>query len=156
MAEPTHKEWYLQPKVLFVVFTMANVLLYIDRGIVPGATNEFNAFIKSNVDTATPSVFLGLLQSAFIVGLAIGSSVFGHMVHYHGRFYLTGLGCSIWLLAVLLSGLARYADSYAFLVLARMLSGVGEASLQVCVICLLCVLLCSSRKAYLFYIFAFG
>ena len=88
-------------------------------------------FIKSNVDSDTPSVFLGLLQSAFIVGLAIGSSVFGHMVHYHGRFYLTGLGCSIWLLAVLLSGLARYADSYAFLVLARMLSGVGEASLQV-------------------------
>ncbi len=126
-----HKKWYLQPKFLFAVFTCANVLLYIDRGIVPGATNEFNSFIKSNVDTTTPSVFLGLLQSAFIVGLAIGSSVFGHMVHYHGRFFLTGLGCTIWLIAVILSGLAHYADSYVFLCLARMLSGVGEASLQV-------------------------
>jgi len=45
------------------------------------------------------------------------------MVHYHGRFYLPGLGCSIWLLAVLLSGLARYVDSCAFLVLARKFSG---------------------------------
>ena len=98
---------------------------------MPGATNEFNSFIKGNVDTSTPSVFLGLLQSAFIVGLAIGSSVFGHMVHHHGRFFLTGLGCTIWLIAVVLSGLAHYADSYVFLCFARMLSGVGEASLQV-------------------------
>lgn len=125
------KEWYLQPKVLFALFTVANTLLFIDRGIVPGAASEFNAFIKADIDTDTPSVFLGLLQSAFIVGLAIGSSTFGHLVHHYGRFYLTGIGCSIWMLAVFLSGMARYADSYAFLVLARMLSGVGEASLQV-------------------------
>lgn len=125
------KEWYLQPKVLFALFTVANTLLFIDRGIVPGAASEFNAFIKADIDTSTPSVFLGLLQSAFIVGLAIGSSVFGHLVHHYGRFYLTGIGCSIWMLAVFLSGMARYADSYAFLVIARMLSGVGEASLQV-------------------------
>lgn len=127
----TKTEWYLQPKVLFGIFTFANTLLFIDRGIVPGASNEFNSFIKDNVDTDTPDVFLGLLQSAFIVGLAIGSSVFGHMVHYNGRFFLTGLGCAIWMAAVMLSGLAKYADSYVFLVFARMLSGVGEASLQV-------------------------
>ncbi len=125
------KEWYLQPKFLFTMLTITNLLLYIDRGIVPGATNEFNSFIKGSIDTDTPSVFLGLLQSAFIVGLAIGSAVFGHLVHFHGRFYLTGMGCSIWMLAVILSGLAKYSESYAFLVLARMLSGVGEASLQV-------------------------
>lgn len=125
------KAWYLEPKFLFVIFTLSNTLLFIDRGIVPGASNEFNAFIKDNVDTSTPNVFLGLLQSAFIVGLAVGSSIFGHLVHYYPRFYLTGLGCSIWMLAVILSGIAGYADSYAFLVLARMLSGVGEASLQV-------------------------
>lgn len=123
--------WYLQPKFLFAVFTFANTLLFIDRGIVPGASNEFNSFIKDNVDTSTPDVFLGLLQSAFIVGLAIGSSVFGHMVHYNGRFFLTGLGCAIWMAAVMLSGLSKYTNSYVFLVFARMLSGVGEASLQV-------------------------
>jgi MFS family permease len=125
------KEWYLQPKVLFALFTCANTLLFIDRGIVPGAASEFNAFIKDSVDTSTPDVFLGLLQSAFIVGLAIGSSVFGHLVHHYGRFYLTGMGCTIWMLAVFLSGISRYTNSYAFLVFARMLSGVGEASLQV-------------------------
>lgn len=126
-----NSHWYLKPKFLFAIFTLANTLLFIDRGIVPGASNEFNSFIKDNVDTDTPDVFLGLLQSAFIVGLAIGSSVFGHMVHYNGRFFLTGLGCAIWMAAVMLSGMAKYADSYVFLVFARMLSGVGEASLQV-------------------------
>ena len=128
---PAAVVWYLQPKFLFGIVTCANLLLFIDRGIVPGASTEFNAFIQDNVDTSTPDVFLGLLQSAFIVGLAIGSSVFGHLVHYHHRFFLTGTGCAIWMLAVILSGCARYANSYTFLVFARMLSGVGEASLQV-------------------------
>lgn len=132
-APGERKEWYLQPKFLFTMLTITNLLLYVDRGIVPGATNEFNSFIKGSIDTDTPSVFLGLLQSAFIVGLAIGSAVFGHLVHFHGRFYLTGMGCSIWMLAVILSGLAKYSESYV-LVLARMLSGVGEASLQVIIL----------------------
>ena len=42
-----------------------------------------------------------------------------------------GIGCSIWILAVFLSGISKYIDSYVFLFLARMISGVGEASLQV-------------------------
>mmetsp|Transcript_28435 Transcript_28435/g.47770 ORF Transcript_28435/g.47770 Transcript_28435/m.47770 type:complete len:737 (-) Transcript_28435:794-3004(-) len=131
MAANKLTAWYVQPKFLFLVFSFANLLLFIDRGIIPGATNEFNAFIKSNVETSTPDVFLGLLQSAFIVGLAIGSAIFGHMIHHYGRFFLTGIGCFIWTIAVVMSGLSRYADSYTFLILARMLSGVGEASLQV-------------------------
>ena len=37
---------------------------------------------------------------------------------------------SIWIVAVFLSGLSYYTKSFAFLVFARMLSGVGEASIQ--------------------------
>ncbi|KAJ1421933.1 major facilitator superfamily domain-containing protein [Ochromonadaceae sp. CCMP2298] len=125
--------FYTRPKFLLGVFACANLLLFVDRGIVPGATEEFNAFIKENVDTDTPDVFLGLLQSSFIVGLALGSAVFGHMVHHYPRFVLTGLGCLIWCAAVVFSGLSYYAGSYECLVMARMLSGVGEASLQVAI-----------------------
>jgi len=35
------------------------------------------------------------------------------------------------LITVIISGIAKYIDSYAFLFLARTISGVGEASVQV-------------------------
>lgn len=119
-----------RPEFYFSVFTFLNLLNFMDRGIIPGATNEFISFIKDDLDTSTPSLYLGLCQSSFIVGFCIASPVFGHLVHYHGPFTLVAWGMSIWVAAVLLSGLAWYSKSYAFLVLARMLSGVGESSLQ--------------------------
>jgi MFS family permease len=102
----------------------------MDRGIIPGATNEFIDFIKDDLDTPTPSLYLGLCQSSFIVGFCIASPIFGHLVHYHGPFTLVTWGMSIWVVAVILSGMAWYSKSYIFLVCARMLSGVGESSLQ--------------------------
>jgi MFS family permease len=56
--------------------------------------------------------------------------MFGHLIHYQGRFYLVAEGLTIWIIAVLLSGLSYWVDSYIFLVFARMLSGFGEASLM--------------------------
>ena len=32
----------------FVVLTFVNFLNFVDRGIIPGSTNEFNAFIQVN------------------------------------------------------------------------------------------------------------
>jgi len=37
---------------------------------------------------------------------------------------------SVWTIAVFMSGISRTANSYPFLVIARMLSGFGEAGLQ--------------------------
>ncbi|CAM9487979.1 unnamed protein product, partial [Phaeothamnion confervicola] len=60
------------------------------------------------------------------------SLVFGHLVHFVNPFRLVGVGLSVWTVAVLLSGLAYHLPqtpgAYAFLLLARMLSGAGEAS----------------------------
>jgi MFS family permease len=125
--------FYLKPKFIFTCLCAANLLNYVDRGIIPGSTNEINSFIKSNIDTSTPDVFLGLLQSAFIIGFMGGSIAFGHLIHTYGRFTLTGIGCAIWIVAVMLSGSAYYANSYVFLLFARMLSGIAEASMQVSV-----------------------
>lgn len=119
-----------QPEFYFSVFTFLNLLNFMDRGIIPGATNEFINFIKDDLDTSTPSLYLGLCQSSFIVGFCVASPIFGHLVHYHGPFTLVAWGMSIWVVAVILSGVAWYSKSYVFLVMARMLSGVGESSLQ--------------------------
>jgi MFS family permease len=121
---------YEKPQFYFVIFTIINLLNFMDRGIIPGATNEFINFIKEDINTDTPSLFLGLCQSSFIVGFCIASPIFGHLVHYHGPFILVAWGMTIWCVAVMLSGLAFYTKSYPFLVFARMLSGVGESSLQ--------------------------
>ena len=119
-----------QPKVLYVVLTMVNLLNYCDRGIIPGSTNEFNEFIDKTTGTDKPDVYLGLLQSAFIVGFSMASIVCGHAVHYYPPFWLCGIGLSIWCVAVVLSGLSFWFDSYIFLILSRALSGCGEASFQ--------------------------
>jgi len=128
------KGWFgvnwTNPNHYFKILVAVNFLNYLDRGIIPGATNEFNSFITDNVDTDKPDVFLGLLQSSFIVGFSLASIYFGNAVHTHRPFLLVSVGLSIWTVAVFLCGLAYYAESYPFLAIARMLSGVGEASFQ--------------------------
>lgn len=132
MTETTRndKPLYQREGFIFGLIAFVNILNYVDRGIIPGATNEINSFIKGSIDTGTPDVYLGLLQSSFIIGFMAGSLIFGHLIHAYGRFTLTGIGCSIWVLAVFLSGSAYYADSYVFLLFARIMSGFAEASLQ--------------------------
>ena len=39
---------YLNYKFLFCFVSFVNLLNFIDRGIIPGSTNEFNAFIQSD------------------------------------------------------------------------------------------------------------
>ena len=119
-----------QPKVIFIILTIVNLLNYTDRGIIPGSTNEFNKFIRDTVDTDKCDVFLGLLQSAFIVGFSIASVICGHAVHYYPPFWLCGIGLSVWCLAVIMSGMSFYVQNYTFLLISRALSGVGEASFQ--------------------------
>ncbi|CEL96623.1 unnamed protein product [Vitrella brassicaformis CCMP3155] len=114
--------------VLLGYFTLVNIFIYLDRGIIPGAPQEFSDFIiKNELGTAT-DVWFGLLQSAFIAGLSVSSLVFGHLLHYFSGFWLMGVGLTMWSCAVLLSGFSGVVESYSLLLVARILSGVGEAS----------------------------
>lgn len=122
--------FYLNTNLIFALASVTNLLNFIDRGIIPGSTNEFNTFIQDDLSTDTPSVYLGLLQSSFIIGLMVGSFIYGHLVHHHERFFLVATGCVFFVVATALSGFAYYTKSYMFLLFARMISGFGEASLQ--------------------------
>ena len=121
------------PEYLFCILVFTNLLNYSDRGIIPGSSSQFNEFIMDSIDTTTPDVFLGLLQSSFIIGFSLSSLIFANLIHHYPPFLIAACGLSIWLCAVTMSGLAYYTKSYYFLMLARCISGVGEASFQVAV-----------------------
>uniref|UniRef100_A0A0G4FTI3 Major facilitator superfamily (MFS) profile domain-containing protein n=1 Tax=Chromera velia CCMP2878 TaxID=1169474 RepID=A0A0G4FTI3_9ALVE len=114
-------------KCLFAMLIVLNLLVYIDRGIIPGANQSFTAFVNETLNEK-PDFFVGLLQSAFIAGVSISMLVFGHLVHRFHPFRLMSLGLFIWSLSLLLCALAGWVYSYWLLLFARMLSGVGEAS----------------------------
>jgi MFS family permease len=120
----------LPTKYIFAVFVYINLWNFIDRGIIPGSSVEFDNFIKDTTHTSSPDALLGFLQSSFIVGFVIGSVIFSNLVHHYGNFFVIRTGVTVWLIAVVLCGLARFINNYYFLLFARMLSGVGEASIQ--------------------------
>jgi MFS family permease len=119
----------LSPWTAFVLFTWLNLLIFVDRGIIPGSTVEFNQFIVATTGTHQSDVLLGLLQSSFVVGLVGGAVLFGHFAHRYDPFFLTGVGISVWAVAGICAGLSYYVRSYGLLLVARVVSGLGEASL---------------------------
>ena len=118
------------PLVVLIAFTITNIINYMDRGIIPGAPEEVGEFATHSTGSSKQDTLLGSLQSAFIGGYAVASLVFGHLVHVYPPFKLVGVGLAIWVIAIVASGAA---PSYYFLLAARVLSGVGEASFQ-CVV----------------------
>jgi MFS transporter, Spinster family, sphingosine-1-phosphate transporter len=121
-----------------------------------GAFDSIGQFIRQDLSTNETDTLIGVLQSAFprpqhpryplpphpppppfppppprsgtyIVGYAVASVSFGHLVHSYPPFKLMAGGLLVWVVAVVLSGAAPH---FWVLVLARMLSGVGEASFQ--------------------------
>jgi MFS transporter, Spinster family, sphingosine-1-phosphate transporter len=87
---------------------------------------------------------LGFLQSSFMVGYSLAAVFFGNAVHKFRPFRLMSIGLCIWTVAAFLSGYSgiickqEQSDSsfdvsnkcggYYLMILARILSGVGEAS----------------------------
>jgi len=118
------------PVINFLILFCINLLYYVDRGLIPGSTIEFNEFIAENVGTKKPDAFLGMLQSAFIIGLLTSSVIFSRLAHYCNTFLLVKIGVIIWILSVILSATSFYCHSFLLLLFGRMLSGVGEGSFQ--------------------------
>eukprot|EP01062_Namystynia_karyoxenos_P008823 TRINITY_DN13114_c0_g1_i2.p1 TRINITY_DN13114_c0_g1~~TRINITY_DN13114_c0_g1_i2.p1 ORF type:complete len:550 (+),score=49.75 TRINITY_DN13114_c0_g1_i2:82-1731(+) len=110
------------PKAALTVFMLTNFVTYYDRGVIAGALSQ----IKTDKDIGPLSdQSAGLLVSMFMVGYMVFSPIFASV---GGRFapgHIVVFGLSAWVLAALLSGLAW---SYAVLLLARCMVGIGEAA----------------------------
>ncbi|CAM9690009.1 unnamed protein product [Pylaiella littoralis] len=118
----------LRGRRLFTLFAVVNLLNYLDRGVIPGGSEEYDAFIQQRLHTQEPDVYLGILQSGFILGFSTACVVFARLARHRSPFSLMGVGLGVWCGAAVLAGLAKPLGSYTVLLVARLLSGVGEAS----------------------------
>mmetsp|Transcript_7977 Transcript_7977/g.28461 ORF Transcript_7977/g.28461 Transcript_7977/m.28461 type:complete len:541 (-) Transcript_7977:64-1686(-) len=116
------------PGRLLFIFTLVNMVNYIDRYVIAGMTKELGHFVQYDMPgTTKPDTWIGATQSAFIGGYAAASLVFGHLVHKFHPFRLMSVGLLCWCASVVLTGLAPHVW---VMIAARVISGVGEASFQ--------------------------
>jgi predicted MFS family arabinose efflux permease len=105
--------------VLAAALFGVNLLNYIDRQVI------FAVFPPLQTELALSDTQLGLLASAFMWVYLSAAPVFGVLADRGSRPRLMGLGVALWSAATGLSGVVR---TYAELLAARAVVGIGEAS----------------------------
>ena len=133
-----------RPGVVLAVLTGLNGLNYLDR-YVAAATLPLILADLALSDTAG-----GLLQSVFIITYSLACPVAGWLGDRQPRMRLAAAGVFVWSLATVASGLA---PTYALLLVARAVIGVGEASYAVVTPSLLSDCYPSDRRARVLGIF---
>jgi MFS transporter, Spinster family, sphingosine-1-phosphate transporter len=110
--------WRRSPGVILTALTALNGLNYLDRYVAAATLTLILADLRISDSQG------GLLQSVFIVTYALACPLAGSLGDRVNRIYLAATGIFIWSLATVGSGLAT---TYALLIVARALTGVGEA-----------------------------
>ena len=116
------RDWHRSPTAALGVLTGLNALNYLDRYVVAATLPLILAGLAIS-DAAG-----GLLQSAFIITYALACPAAGWLGDRQSRMRLAGAGVLVWSVATVASGLA---PTYAWLLIARAVTGVGEASYAV-------------------------
>ena len=111
----------LSPKLMLAYFTVTNLFIYLDRGALSAVVSD----LKDSSGLGISSSEAGLLGSIFMLGYIAASPIYAHLAQYAHPLFLMTTGMAIWSMATLLAGLAR---SYWLLLIARALTGIGEAS----------------------------
>jgi MFS family permease len=107
------------PRAALAILTGLNFLNYVDRFIPAAVMPSIIAALHLKDSQA------GSLSTLFILSYSLVSPVAGWLADRKPRFQLAALGVFIWSLATFGSGLAL---TFLSLVVARALTGVGEAS----------------------------
>ena len=102
------------------VLTLVNLLNYLDRYVVSGVVPDLKAPPLGLSDSQ-----IGLLATAFMLVYMVTAPVFGALGDRGSRTRPIAVGVFLWSIATILSG---FAGSYAHLLGARALVGVGEAA----------------------------
>ena len=110
--------WRGRPGLILGALTALNGLNYLDRYVAAATLTLILADLRLSDSQG------GLLQSMFIVTYALACPLAGWLGDRGSRMRLAAVGIFIWSLATVGSGLAT---SYALLLLARAVTGIGEA-----------------------------
>src|SRR5262244_2540872 len=116
------RDWPASPRVILGSLTTLNLLNYLDR-YVSAATLPLIL-----TDLAITDAQGGLLQSLFIIAYALACGPAGWLGDAGRRLRLVASGVFVWSVATVASGLA---PTYGWLLLARAIIGIGEASYAV-------------------------
>jgi MFS family permease len=109
---------------IIVLLTSLNLLNYIDRMIVAAVLLKIRAPVaEGGLDLS--NFQSGLLATAFLLGYFVTSPLFGARADKGARKGLIALGVAVWSLATMVSG---FSTSFAMMIGARVIVGVGEAS----------------------------
>ncbi len=111
-------------KAIIVLLTCLNLLNYIDRMIVAAVLRKVKAPVAEGGLDLT-NFQAGLLATAFLLGYFVTSPLFGARADKGSRKGLIAIGVAIWSIATVASG---FATSFAMMIGARVVVGVGEAS----------------------------
>ncbi|HUJ58613.1 MAG TPA: MFS transporter [Kofleriaceae bacterium] len=104
---------------ILALLTALNFLNYMDRTVLAAVLKDIEG------DLSLSKLQAGLLATAFLVGYFVTSPIFGARADKGTRKGLITIGVAVWSLATAASGLAT---SFATLLIARAVVGVGEAA----------------------------
>src|SRR2546428_6532860 len=114
--------WARSPGLILGSLTTLNALNYVDRYVAAATLPLILA------DLAISDAQGGLLQSLFIVAYSLACGPAGWLGDVGKRLRLVAGGVFVWSVATVASGLA---PTYGWLLLARAVIGIGEASYAV-------------------------
>lgn len=104
--------------------TIVNTVIYMDRSVVGAVVSKLTSS-KSDGGLDLTDSEAGALGSVFILGYALSSPLLAVSAQYVHPLFLMGGGLLVWSGATMMAGLAL---DYYMLIVARALTGVGEAS----------------------------
>jgi len=114
--------WSSSPAVILGSLTTVNALNYLDRYVAAATLPLILA------DLTISDAQGGLLQSLFIAAYSVACVPAGWLGDVGSRLRLAAVGVFVWSLATVASG---FAPTYGWLLVARAVIGVGEASYAV-------------------------
>lgn len=121
MARCTVSCLKLSPAAILVYFCLLNMLMYADRGILSALIPT----LEKHKNMGLNDLQSGVLGSVFMLGFMIVSPIFANASQTYHPFSLIYIGAIIWGISAFLAAISR---DFWMLLIARAVSGIGEAS----------------------------
>jgi predicted MFS family arabinose efflux permease len=122
VSSPAKESFATRPGATLAVLTGLNALNYLDRFLLSPLLPLIIVGLSLSDRQA------GSLQSAFILVYALGCPVAGWLGDRMSRLHIAALGIALWSIATFASGLA---STFGWLLAARAMVGIGEATYTV-------------------------